>query len=634
MLDANRNEIPGPGNEPRNAEPDGRLARTLRSPRTFWWGFGILVVLQVALCFQGLDDQWTRGHNGFNGSAYHLAARNSVRWGVLFPVQYYTGRTPPTPADFYTHHPLAMHLHNVASFRIFGDTEASIRLVPALHSVLALIALMLFIRRFWDPLVALLAGAIYFALPINGIYANMQNHPAGCIFWSLIAFTCYLRLQEERGRLRAGEARTPWVRWLAGLFLATFMATAWEWPAYYLAAFTAIHWGLRALARQLRAGRSWWKLGGDLGLLLAYGLWVLALAAGHFLLVHFVVGDLQELSGTIASRQNIPWDRFMYTVKVVPALMFTWPVLALAAVGFLRILGRLVRGRFEDRDLVPLSFCIAGVVHFIIFKWSTIVHEYWLWTTLPFVSIACATVLIDLGRWVHETAARHLARIGRPALEARLARVASLAVFLALVPLAVRSIDLVPRGKSVGGSMWFVEPTRPGPLDKYDSGRPELRFADQVRRWTDRSTGVLVHKGMQNMRPESRFDATLDREFLDVKTHRPDDLAGPERLGITGWVFIAPVSSLSRTERTELAARHPYFQFGEYLMVDLRSDTSRIQVWRLEEQPWDPVWWYWYSAFEPRVLPVRDEAAEAVLQEAVGKLRAAASASAQPGEQP
>ncbi len=617
MLETPTDVSPRPSEDVATVAETCPVARFVRRPRVFWFAFGVLVAAQALLCFQGLGDQWTRGHNGFNGSAYHLAARNTARWGDLFPLQYYTSRTPPTPADYYTHHPLAMHLHNVASFLLFGDHEASIRLVPALHSVLLLIALMLFVRRFWDPLVALLAGLIYLALPINGIFANMQNHPAGCLFWSLVGFTCYLRFQEERARLWAGQARAPWLRWMLGLFAATFMATAWEWPAYYTAFFTAVHWFSLGLTRQVRSGRRWWKLGGDVGLLVPYGLWVLALAAFHFLLVRAFVGDLHELGGTIGSRLNIPWDRFMFTVRVVPELMFTWPVLVLSAVGFLRIAWRLVRGRFQHRDLMLVSFCIGGILHFLIFKWSSIVHEYWLWTTLPFAAVATATGLIDLGRWLRANTPRILGRLRGTPWEGRIAVAAGLSVYLLLVPLFVRSIQLVPRGKEVGGSMWFVAPTRPGGIEKYDSGRPELRFADQVRSWTDRSTGVLYHDSIDRMRPESRFDTTLDREMTTVHTTRPDDLVGPERLGITGWVFIAAASAVPPRDRAELAARHPWRQFGDYVMVDLRTDGPRVEVWRLEEQPFDLWWWYWHSAFEPPVVPVRDAAAEAALQEAV-----------------
>jgi len=576
---------------------------TRRQVATYLSLGAIILLAQILICFQGLGDQWTRGHNGFNGAAYHLAARNTLRWGDLFPVQYYTGRTPPGPEDYYTHHPLAMHLHNVVSLAIFGDSEAALRLVPAVHGVLAVLVLMLFVRRFYGPVVALLASAIYVALPTNTIYANMANHTSGCILWSLLAFWSYFSLREARA------AKGHWRAHFFGLLGATLMATAWEWPAYYAAAFICLHWFFLAMRSR---GQERWR---ELVLLGIYGLWVLCQFLGHFLLVRLVVGDLKELTGIIHTRLDVSWDRFAYTLRVVPPLMNTWPVLVLCGLWLVRTC--VVRSRFELRDLAPLAFGVGGWIHFFVFRWSAIVHEYWLWTTLPFVAIACATLLLDARRWVED---RIGALVRMELWRGRVATGSSLAVFLALVPLLVRTVDLTPRGRAVGGSLWFTEPTRPGGIPTYDSGRRELRFADQVRRWTDRSTGVLLHEDIFRTVPESRFDTTLDREMLTVQMVEPA-MVGPRLPGVTGWVLVAPLKSLSEKVKLELARRHPFRVFGDYVMVDLRSDTPGVEVWKLEEEPFNLSWWFFKSAFEPPATPVRDTFAEEALRRATRDVR-------------
>ena len=63
------------------------------------------------------------------------AARNTLRWDVLFPLQYETANVPPKKEQLYTHAPLALHLHNVVSVRLLGDREVSIRIVAAFWSV-------------------------------------------------------------------------------------------------------------------------------------------------------------------------------------------------------------------------------------------------------------------------------------------------------------------------------------------------------------------------------------------------------------------------------------------------------------------------------------------------------------------
>src|SRR5262245_20847048 len=105
-------------------------------PRRWFLGcFTALLLGQAFLGFMGAGDQFALGHNGWNSSAYVQSARNTLRWGTLFPVEYYTGRTPPTMEDCYTHHPLAMHLHNVLALLLFGDHEGTIRAVPAFFGV-------------------------------------------------------------------------------------------------------------------------------------------------------------------------------------------------------------------------------------------------------------------------------------------------------------------------------------------------------------------------------------------------------------------------------------------------------------------------------------------------------------------
>ena len=149
--------------------------------------FAVLLSCQVFLGLWGVADQWTRGHNGWNGAAYHNGARNTLRWGEVFPLQYDTANVPPKKERLYTHAPLGLHLHNVVSVRVFGDRELSIRLVAAFMSIAALCMLFAVVQRLWSDAHGLLAAAVYVALPINAIYTNMANHSAGFIFWSELA---------------------------------------------------------------------------------------------------------------------------------------------------------------------------------------------------------------------------------------------------------------------------------------------------------------------------------------------------------------------------------------------------------------------------------------------------------------
>jgi len=167
--------------------------------------------------------------------------------------------------------------------------------------------------------------------------------------------------------------------------------------------------------------------------------------------------------------------------------------------------------------------------------------------------------------------------------------------------------------------MWFFTPVR-GAVDTYDSGRPELRFAERVKAWTDRDTGVQLHTSLKPLRLEPRFDITLDRV-----THRWSQnprLELPNKQGATGWVFVAAVEAFPEEERAVFASRHPYRQFGDYFMVDLRHEARDIQTWGLTPVPGGPRWWLFHSAFEAPMRATRLIAAEQSLNQKVAEIDA------------
>ena len=535
------------------------------------------------------QDQWTRGHNGWNGAAYHNAARNTLRWNVLFPLQYDTANVPPTKDQLYTHHPLALHLHNVVSVKLFGDRELSIRLVAGFWSVAILCMLFAVVRRLWDDAQAIAASAIYVALPINAIYTNMANNSVGFIFWILLTLYLYIR-----------ASRAPPWSWPAfSTFLASFgVAATWDWPAYYIAFCIALHWAWTVYRQRSSepARRSTTQL-------VMFCLWVLALFAGHFVLVEVLTGNLDELRGTFNARRALSWSRFRTHLLVVPELMFTVPILGLCAAWLGAWAIRVARGTAEARDLVPVAFLVAGAIHYWTFRWSAIVHSYWAWPMLPAVAIAVTTSLFETARWIR----------GRAGL------LASFSVLLLLVPLAIRVVEIVPTGRYVGGSMWFFTSVR-GTIDHYDSGRPELRFARRVKAWTDRSTGVQLHTSLKPFRLEPRFDITLDRV-----THRWSQNPRPEipnDQGANGWVFVAAVDAFSEEERAAFASRHPYRQYGDYFMLDLRREARDIEVWGLTPVSSSPRWRLLHSAFEPPTRATRVIGAEQSLDKKVAELDA------------
>lgn len=119
--------------------------------------------------------------------------------------------------DLYLHAPFALHVHTTASERLFGDHEWAVRLVPAVHGLLAALALFLVVRGRRSALHAVLVTALYVPLSIDRVCANMVNHSTGLILWSLVLLDRYLAWREGLADARRRASVAP-------VFASAFLA--------------------------------------------------------------------------------------------------------------------------------------------------------------------------------------------------------------------------------------------------------------------------------------------------------------------------------------------------------------------------------------------------------------------------
>lgn len=546
----------------------------------------ILVALQIAVSFWGIDDVWLSGHSSWNSAAYQQSARNTLRFGNLYPARYHYATTPPD--KLYTHGPLALHVHTTAAHAIFGDdAEWVTRLTPALHGIFAALMLAFLLWRWTDPATAVVGLAIFVTLPINVIYANMSNHALGAIAWALVMFHgLFLWLKEGR---RLGI----WVT-----LVAFWLTSAWNWTAYYIAAvvgfcwFIHLLWGQRSIeTRTLRASWLPW---------LSYCAVVLFAFASHFLLVAWSLGGLEELQGTFEERQKIDesmWDR---VVEQVPPLMYSEWLMAIGVLWLLWLAIRLVRGRAHWIDLVAVSFLVAGALHFFVFRNSSVVHEYWTWEATVFAAIAGADMTGRLLRPLLSFLQRRW-----PSAYAQFVLKTSLSLVL-LVPYFAHSAEVSPAGKHFGGSMWFFAPHR-GYVQRYKSDRLSASFAKLVHDRTTRATGVVLRTKMSR---RFRFFITLDRELQFQSLANPPEPRGE----IKEWVRIGDLRKTSKTALQPYIRKYAYLEAYPYFLLDYRKPEGPIEIMKAET-PEQSMWSkYIHHSFEPPIEWQLDRKASQALQ--------------------
>jgi hypothetical protein len=355
---------------------------------TLYWAFAAsLVFVFLGACLYEIGAVWAWGHNGYNGAAFVQAARNSLRFGVVGQAQYYMGLEPPAPSLLYTHHPMLLHAHLVLNMALAGASEAAARSVPAAYSLLNLLMIFAFGRRFIGRAEGLIAAAIFVITPINLICANMINHEQGGIFWCLAMLYAYLCWYEQPRR-----------RYAAALLGATTLAAQFDWPAYYIAFFMAVHMGyhgLKSFVAQLKRGHRAWPA--QWTLLIVFSCVVLTNFFGFFAWIIHTRGSFDDMMHAFSQRSSEP--KGYWTQLWVRGQDIHGPhLLALLALWLPWSITRVARGRASSGELALWLFLIAQMIHSTVFKQAGFVHSYWVYYLSPAIAFGGAILLADLWR--------------------------------------------------------------------------------------------------------------------------------------------------------------------------------------------------------------------------------------------
>ena len=509
---------------------------------------------------------WHWGHNGYNGSAFSQAAKNSLRFGHAGQASYYFGWEPPPAVEIYTHHPLLLHGHLVASFSLFGAHEWSARLVPFFYSLATWLLLVVAVNRFWRERTALFAGLAYALTPVTLTFANMVDHEQGGIFFSLLLVYAYLRWLETGTRSYAI---------LSGL--AVTCATQFDWPGYYVAFAVAAHcllYGVRG-----RAPARW-------SVFLALFSALTLLNFGFFFLwIHETRGGLGHMVDAFQLRnQVIPISDYLRLVWFRLYELYGPLLLGIAAVGSVVGLRNARKSGLQARALLPLAFGFAGIVHIAAFPNAMQLHAYWVYYWAPATAVGAAVGLDASVTWVKSFLSR---RARRDFSEKGLAATVFVVFAFAQGSFAVVSwLDQLERGHASDCE------------DCYFQRLERAWFVDLGNRFDDPYIRFAIHRSVQEPRIELRY-------YLDAPHREGAGLRGNRRNAI-----LLVDRTKVREERQRLMdwrlRRHPHWVWmNRFYAIDLRRvgvstathydpieyDPSLAQWWLTTQNSDRPIRW-------------------------------------------
>ena len=482
------------------------------------------------------------GHYGFHAGEYATRARHTLRNDCILPGNV-PGATAPRPGGYYIHHPILTHQLVTASFALFGDHEASVRLASifAFMTCFALLTLLLSRQGGTGPA---LAGASTFAVvPIHAWYAAHIDPGFPAIAALLGAFTCYLAWLES-GAWRSG----------AGALALLALSEGFEWTPYLVTVPWAIH--VVVTARRER------------GRYVTFVPWFVAAAlipaVLHIIAVRSA-GQWADFIWAYGSRSaSLSHTSFLTTMSAYCRTLIGRPLLAAIGVSLIAHLLRLVRRRSRPRDLVFLCMLAATLGYFELFRVAVVTHAY----RLLFGGTIAALAVADL--W--ETTAALLAHLGR--------RRASMAAAVLVAAILAGTLPTTWGG--------LIESRAHGGIPEwrvFDPRLPRSMFARTLTRRSRLGDRILLHPSFP-FRMEIGYE--LDRDFTSgvrLSTLAPSvALPGVPAQPSAGALVAFAVDALDGEERRALGrllARHPFVQMGTFGLLDLRVNHPGVDVFKL-----------------------------------------------------
>ena len=391
---------------------DGRAAAG-GLPRAYWLAGLVLAMLVTAL----LSRDMTRPFNGLHSWAEADGAwyaRAHVKYGLGYTKGVMTqalGDPPPENPRRYFDHPQLNVLIGAGGMWLMGVNEWSLRVLRIAWAVLSVFVLLRILWSLVGPLTAILACVFWVLFPITGYFGT-----GGLAFLAgLMATWWYLVLV---GEIRDGPS--PGRRHLAGLAAVLFLMMQLNWTCFFYAAAIGAHYAARCARR-----REWPKA----PLLAVLGLAPLAGAAVTFaVMLAGMEWDVQRIVDLYrwraargemdAHMAEFDWGAWLARFWEFAVTNFTWPVMALGAVGVVvsasRRAGLALRVRRgealapQDRGASPqlALFVMPGVMQLLLLRGALWPHQYWERPLGPFIAVGAGLAVVAM--W------EYLRRIDRP----------------------------------------------------------------------------------------------------------------------------------------------------------------------------------------------------------------------------
>lgn len=511
--------------------------------------------------FWELGDTFGAGHYAA-ASAVCTAAENMWHWGVLGPVARELSQ-PPTPSDFYCHHPWGMFWTSALFMKVLGHHAWACRLPAALQSALMVPALYFTGRTLWGSVAGAVAALSFAVLPIALSFSGFNGLEVPAMFGTLLAIWGYARFRQS---YRARDA----LFCLAGLGYGICA----DWPVVVFGAgmLGAIFISVLVLGRwtapaDLRRTASFWGL----------AVVLCSVLVGAHLFAFAELGQLNEFfaqGGRRSAGVHTPLALVLAARKFWLEVSFTSLAILLGKVA-LPVLGLRLLVRRNELEALPLAVFAMALFQYVVFKQGADVHIFWPHYFALYFALACggmAQSALDIAR----PASRRWPVIAR-LQPSYLALAAFVLIALAILPDGLRALHYAHRS---GGRF-----NENGRLIKPDKDKvAALEWL--TRRWAPHA-GVTLHPGM---RQSMWVDWSLQRPVSTVQRFPNGPVTSRERY------YVADLRFMSAGEQDALASSFSASVLGPFLAVDRAEPAGDLHAFSIARVAPSFLESYWVSS--------------------------------------
>ena len=343
---------------------------------------GLIFLLSLVLIGQNLDKPFW-GEHDWNGVRYGNIARNYVRYGLWetrFGQVENSGIARVEEFEYYTHYPPLLPILIALSYKIFGISEWSTRVVPLLATSGIIVMIFLISTFVWNIRTAILVSLLALATPATLYFGKNPVHESVVLFFILLSFWGYLRYRQTKQKLFQAL-------FLIGLILAQ-MTT---WVGFFLLPSLTISLLLRKEVAQLKKLWPYWGL----SILMFFGHFGHVAILTHSPFGGNLIGSFLQRSGILSNVQPEEFGLLAYAdrLRLWFSTLYTITLISLS------ILWLLLHKADVKNDSWPIfSLGLVGLIYVILFPNSVFIHNYLIFYFLPFICLSGAAGIIYLMR--------------------------------------------------------------------------------------------------------------------------------------------------------------------------------------------------------------------------------------------